>query len=198
METLTSQGVLYTRPLRVLVACEFSGIVRDAFIARGHEAMSCDLEPSERPGPHYEGNVLDILGYEWDMMIAHPPCTYLAISGRAWFHKRQAEQEEAVQFVLNLANASHIPHIAIENPLSVLSTKWRKPDQIVEPCWFGHHEKKRTCWWLKNLPLLSPTFNVCDEPLDKRVQMMGESKNRARERSRTYTGMAHAMSEQWG
>lgn len=148
--------------MRVLVACEFSGIVRDAFIAKGHDAMSCDLLPTEKPGPHYQGDVLNIIHDGWDMMIAHPPCTHLAVSGARWFKNKQREQSEALKFVQILMNAG-IPRIAIENPISIISSRIRKPDQIIQPWMFGHGETKATCLWLKNLPKLEPTDVVVPE-----------------------------------
>lgn len=136
--------------MRVLVACEYSGTVRDAFRARGHDAMSCDLLPTDVPGPHYQGDVRDVLGDGWDLMIAHPPCTHLAASGARWFHLKQQEQAEALEFVRLLMNAP-IPRIAVENPVSVISSRIRKPDQIIQPWMFGHGETKATCLWLKGL-----------------------------------------------
>lgn len=148
--------------MRVLVACEFSGVVRDAFIRHGHDAMSCDLLPSERPGPHYQGDVRDVLGHHWDLMVAHPPCTDLAVSGARYFAEKIADgrQQRALDFVRLLMNAP-IERIAVENPVSVISSHIRKPDQIVQPYWFGHPESKTTCLWLKNLPLLVPT-KMCE------------------------------------
>lgn len=181
--------------MRVLVACEFSGIVRDAFIAQGHDAMSCDLLPTERPGPHLQGDVRDALISGWDLMIAHPPCTHLAISGARWFKDKRTEQEEALDFVRLLMNAP-IPRIAIENPISVISSRIRKPDQIIQPWQFGHGETKATCLWLKNLPLLQPTQIV--EGRAARIHRMPPSPDRSRERSRTYQGIAEAMAQQWG
>ena len=142
--------------MKVLVACEYSGTVRDAFLSLGIEAMSCDLLPTDKEGPHYQGNVLDILDQGWSHMIAHPPCTHLAVSGARWFKDKQQEQKDALEFVQQLMDAP-IPHIAIENPISVISTKIRKPDQIIQPWMFGHGETKATCLWLKNLPKLEPT-----------------------------------------
>lgn len=182
--------------MRVLIACEFSGIVRDAFIARGHDAVSCDLLPSERPGPHIQGDVLNAIRDEWDLMIAHPPCTYLAVSGARWFKDRFREQEAAVQFVRDLFTWRTIPRIAIENPIGVLSRHIRKPDQIIQPWQFGHGETKATCLWLKNLPKLTPT-NVVDGRLG-RVHCEPPSPDRWKNRSRTYQGIADAMAEQWG
>lgn len=137
--------------MKVLVACEFSGIVRDAFLERGHDAVSCDLIPAESPGPHIRGDVLEILDNGWDLMIAHPPCTHLAVSGARWFKNKQAEQKEALSFVKTLLEAD-IPKICLENPVSIISSRIRKPDQIIQPYDFGHPESKKTCLWLKNLP----------------------------------------------
>lgn len=181
--------------MRVLVACEFSGIVRDAFAAHGHDAWSCDLLPSERPGQHIEGDVRAVLADGWDMMIAHPPCTFLAVSGARWFAQRQPEQREALQFVRYLM-AAPIEHIAIENPISVISTRIRKPDQIIQPWQFGHGETKQTCLWLKNLPALEPSNIV--EGREARVHRAPPSPDRWRNRSRTYQGIAEAMADQWG
>lgn len=181
--------------MNVLVACEFSGIVRDAFNSAGHDAISCDLLPSETKGPHYIGDVLEILDIGWDMMIAHPPCTYLAISGARWFKDRKQEQRDALEFVRTLLDAP-IPMIALENPISVISTQIRKPDQIIQPWMFGHGETKATCLWLKNLPLLEPTEIV--DGRSNRIANMPDTKNRWKNRSRTYKGIAEAMVNQWG
>ena len=181
--------------MKVLVACEFSGIVRDAFIACGHHAMSCDLLPSERPGPHFQGDVSRMLTDFWDLMIARPPCTYLAVSGARWFKDRQYEQAEALEFVRMLLNAP-IPRIALENPVSVISSRIRKPDQIIQPWQFGHGETKTTCLWLKGLPALKPT-NIVDGRVP-RVFREPPGADRWKRRSRTYTGIARAMAEQWG
>lgn len=180
--------------MRVLVACEFSGTVRDAFRKRGHDAISCDLLPTETPGAHYQGDVRDILGNGWDMMIAHPPCTHLAVSGARWFKDKQKEQEEALDFVRVLM-AAPILMIAIENPISIISSKIRKPDQIIQPWQFGHGETKATCLWLKGIPKLIPT-KIVEGRLAK-VHRMPPSPNRWKERSRTYQGIADAMAEQW-
>jgi len=180
--------------MRVLVACEFSGIVRDAFIARGHDAVSCDLLPSERPGPHIQGNMWDVDFSRFDLLIAHPPCTYLAVSGARWFKDRMSEQQAALDFVRWLMNCD-VPRIAIENPISVISSKIRKPDQIVQPWMFGHGETKATCLWLKNLPKLVPT-NIVDGR-DPRVHFASPGPDRWKERSRTLTGIAQAMAAQW-
>lgn len=181
--------------MRVLVACEFSGIVRDAFIAKGHDAVSCDLLPTERPGPHIQGDVLDVLGDRWDLMIAHPPCTHLAVSGARWFKGKQKERAEALAFVAALMQAE-IPRICIENPVSVISTRIRKPDQIIQPWQFGHGETKATCLWLKGLPKLEPTNIVAGRVA--RVHKAPPSATRWMDRSRTYPGIAAAMAEQWG
>lgn len=181
--------------MRVLVACEFSGIVRDAFIDRGHDAISCDLLPTERPGPHYQGDVRDMLSCPFDLAIFHPPCTHLAVSGARWFKDKSREQEEALEFVRLLMNAP-IERIAIENPVSVISSRIRKPDQIIQPWMFGHGETKKTCLWLKNLPKLIPT-NIVDGR-DQRVWKMAPSDDRWKKRSVTYDGIARAMAEQWG
>lgn len=181
--------------MRVLVACEYSGIVRDAFRAQGHDAMSCDLLPTEKLGPHYQGNVLDILSHGWDMMIAHPPCTHLAVSGARWWKDKQVEQAEALNFVRGLMGAP-ILCIAIENPVSIISTAIRKPDQIIQPWQFGHGETKATCLWLKGLPKLVPA-NVVDGR-EARIHKMPPSPDRWKERSRTYQGIADAMALQWG
>ena len=181
--------------MNVLVACEFSGTVRDAFTARGHYALSCDLLPSETPGEHYQGNVRDILGDNWDLMIAHPPCTHLAVSGARWFKDKQKEQKEALEFVIELMEAP-IPKICIENPISIISTRIRKPDQVIQPWQFGHGEVKATCLWLKNLPKLTPTHIV--EGREARVHKMPPGPDRWKERSRTYQGIGNAMAAQWG
>ncbi len=183
--------------MRVLVACEFSGIVRDAFRKRGHDALSCDFLPTERPGPHVQADVRTILarGDCPDLLIAFPPCTHLAVSGARWFKNKRPQQVLALHFVRQIAAAS-IPHIAIENPIGVLSTKWRKPDQIIQPWQFGHGEVKATCLWLKNLPVLKPT-NVVEGRV-ARVHREPPSPDRWKNRSRTLQGIADAMAEQWG
>lgn len=181
--------------MRVLVGCEFSGIVRGAFLDKGHETYSCDLLDSEIKGNHIKGDVLDILDNNWDLGIFHPPCTYLCVSGARWFKQRQEEQKKALQFVKTLMEAP-IPKICIENPISVISTKIRKPDQIIQPWMFGHGETKATCLWLKNLPKLKPTKIV--EGRENRIHHMSPSPRRGLERSRTYQGIAEAMAEQWG
>lgn len=181
--------------MKVLVACEFSGIVREAFRSRGHDAISCDLLPTEIDGPHYRGDVMDILEDGWDLMIAHPPCTHLAVSGARWFKDKQREQAEALEFVRMLLGAP-IPRIALENPVSIISSRIRKPDQIIQPWMFGHGETKATCLWLKNLPLLTPTNIV--EGRTGRVHREPPSPDRWKNRSRTFPGIADAMAEQWG
>lgn len=188
--------------MKVLVACEFSGIVRDAFRARGHDAVSCDLLPSERGlAYHVIGNVLDYMAIgKWDLMIAHPPCTHLAVSGARYFAQKRHEQAEALDFVRALLEAP-IPHIALENPVSVISTRIRKPDQIIQPWMFGHEESKKTCLWLKGLPALVPTQIM--ERRNRNLTPSGQNKlgpspTRWKDRSRTYQGIANAMAEQWG
>lgn len=186
--------------MRVLVACEFSGIVRDAFRRAGHIALSVDLLPSERRGPHWQGDIRDILSSEricskWDLLIAHPPCQYLSVSGARWHQAKMFEQCDALDFVELLLDAP-FPRIALENPVSVISSEIRKPTQIIHPWQFGHNENKTTCLWLTNLPPLIPTNIV--EPVFNRVHRMAPGPNRWRERSRTYIGIANAMAEQWG
>jgi hypothetical protein len=181
--------------VKVLIACEYSGTVRDAFRARGHDAMSCDLLPTDVPGPHYQGDVQEILRDGWDLMIAHPPCTHLAVSGARWFHLKRQEQAEALDFVQLLMDAP-IPRIAVENPVSVISSRIRKPDQIIQPWQFGHGETKATCLWLKGLPALKPT-NVVDGR-EARIHRLPPSADRWKIRSTTYAGIAAAMAAQWG
>ena len=181
--------------MRVLVACEYSGKVRDAFRDKGHDAWSCDLLPTDVEGQHIQGDVLDVLDQGWDLMIAHPPCTHLAVSGARWFKDKQQEQHEALEFVKALLDAP-IDKIALENPISIISSKIRKPDQIVQPWQHGHGETKATCLWLKGLPKLVPTDIV--EGRKARVHMMPPSKDRWKLRSETYSGIAKAMADQWG
>lgn len=185
----------------VLVACEFSGIVRDAFRERGHDAVSCDLLPTERPGPHIQGDVLDVLDEEWDLMIAHPPCTYLANSGVRWLYEKEDRWQDLIDgavFFRRLLEAP-IPRIAVENPVI---HKWarkiigRGPDQTIQPWQFGHGETKAICWWLKDLPPLQATDEVAGR--DNRVHREPPSENRWKERSRFYPGVAKAMADQWG
>jgi site-specific DNA-cytosine methylase len=180
--------------MKVLVACEYSGRVRDAFLAKGHDAISCDLLDTEVVGPHYKGDINDILYDGWDLMVCHPPCTHLAVSGARWFKDKVEEQKEALAFIKILLEAP-IKHIALENPVSIISSRFRKPDQIIQPWMFGHGETKATCLWLKNLPLLTPTDIV--DGREARVHNMAPSPDRWKERSRTYEGIAKAMAEQW-
>jgi len=181
--------------VKVLVACEFSGIVRESFAKRGHDAWSCDLLDTEIPGKHIKGDVLEIMNDGWDLMIAHPPCTHLAVSGARWFKDKQNEQQEALEFVSLLMNAP-IEKIAIENPIGIISTRIRKPDQIIQPWQFGHGETKATCLWLKNLPKLQPT-NIVEER-NHSVWRTPPGPDRWKIRSRTFQGIADAMADQWG
>jgi hypothetical protein len=192
--------------MRVLVACEYSGTVRDAFIARGHEAMSCDLLPTDVPGPHYTGDVRDVLDYPWDLMIAHPPCTDIAVSGARHFESKRMDgrQQSGISFVKMLSKAD-IPRIAIENPVGILSSLWRKPDQVVQPWQYGHPEAKATCLWLTNLPPLQPTKVLSkpsrgywDNQTPSGQNKLGPSADRWKVRSATYQGIADAMADQWG
>lgn len=185
--------------MRVLVGCEESGAVRDAFQALGHEAMSCDIEPARSPGPHYQGDVFDVIDYPWDLAIFHPPCTHLSVSGAKHFAEKRMDgrQQAAVSFFMALVRRSaHVPMVAIENPVCVMSSLYRKPDQTIQPWMFGHGETKATCLWLKGLPLLTPTDIV--EGREARIHKMAPGPNRARERSATYSGIARAMAKQWG
>lgn len=185
--------------MNVLVACEFSGVVRRAFRKRGHLAYSCDLLPSDDNDLwHMQMDVLKLLKEDlinWDLMIAFPPCTHLCVSGARWFKDKKEEQKEAIKFFMKLVNAK-IPKICIENPIGIMSTCFRKPDQIVQPWQFGHGETKATCLWLKGVPELGPTNIV--EGRDARIHKMPPSKDRAKLRSITYQGIADAMAEQWG
>lgn len=191
--------------MKILIACEYSGRVRDEFLKLGHEAMSCDLLPTDAPGPHYQGDVRDVLDYPWDMMIAHPPCTDLAVSGAAWFAKKRmaGQQQASASFFMMLAKAD-IPRIVIENPVCVMSSLWRKPDQTIQPWMFGHMEQKATCLWLKNTPPLAPTNVVKDEMMllprnqRERLHYLPPSEDRWKLRSETYLGIAQAMASQWG
>ena len=192
--------------MRVLIACEYSGTVRDAFIAAGHDATSCDLLPSDCPGPHYQGDIVDILGDGWDLMVAHPPCTHLAVSGAKHFAQKQADgrQAAALEFVRALMDAP-IPRICVENPVSIISTRIRKPDQIIQPWQFGHEATKATCLWLKGLPPLVPT-NIVGKGA-RHVTKSGKSlpqwynlppsADRWKIRSATFQGIADAMASQW-
>lgn len=194
--------------LRVLVGCEFSGIVRNAFRAKGHDAWSCDLLPAEDMSAyHIQGDVLGVLGDNWDMAIFHPPCTYLASSGLHWNARIEGRSEktfEALFFVAQLMSAS-IPRIAIENPVGRISTGLRKPDQIIQPWWFGDDASKKTCLWLKNLPLLVETNRLPGDNKTRRANQTASGQNkltpspdRWKKRSRTYRGVANAMADTWG
>ena len=201
--------------MRVLVACEYSGTVRDAFIKAGHDAMSCDLLPTDVPGPHYQGNVFDIIGDGWDLMIGHPPCTYLTVTGNKWFKPefkdrfpdRHQQREDAVAFFKAMFE-SPIPHICLENPVGVLSTVYRKPAQYIQPYQFGDPHSKRTGLWLKNLPNLVPTKIVepqfyiykdgRKDPIWHVESMRMKPLERMKYRSKTFQGIADAMAEQWG
>jgi len=196
--------------MKVLIACEYSGVVRDAFTRAGHYAMSCDLLPSDSPGPHYQGDVRDVIGQGWDLMVAHPPCTYLSVSGMHWTKRGLRDPqltEDALAFVRLLMDAP-VPRIAIENPISVISSRIRKPDQIIHPYQFGHDASKATCLWLKGLPPLQPTQTI--EPrivngrrrwgnqTDSGQNRLSPSPDRWKLRSATFAGIAQAMADQWG
>jgi hypothetical protein len=200
--------------MKILIACEFSGTVRRAFAKRGYDAWSCDLLPSDDNSPnHIQGNVLGILDRDWDLMVAHPPCTHLAVSGAAWFKHKAAEQADALAFVRQLLNAP-IPKIALENPVSIISSRIRKPDQIIQPYEFGDDASKKTCLWLKGLPKLYPTSRIpgrlVKTPSGKIVERWANqcdnyghdkqppSADRWKIRSKTYDGIASAMADQWG
>ncbi len=181
---------------RVLVACEYSGAVRDAFKKLGWDAWSCDLLPTDSPGQHFQGDVRDILAEDWDIMVAHPPCTHLAVSGARWFPaKRTNGKQEAALDLVRLLLDAPIKHIALENPVSIISSKIRKPDQVIQPWQHGHGETKATCLWLKNLPRLTPTNIV--EGREQRIWKLPPSADRWKERSRTFAGVAKAMANQW-
>jgi len=183
--------------MKILIACEYSGTVRDAFTKLGHYAMSCDLLPTDSPGNHYQGDVADVINDGWDMMICHPPCTHLSVSGARHFAAKKASgvQDEALDFVKFLMRAN-IPKIALENPISIISSRIRKPDQIIQPWQFGHGETKATCLWLKNLPKLVPTDIV--DGREARIHKMAPSPDRWKLRSTTFRGIADAMASQWG
>jgi len=204
--------------MKVLIACEYSGAVRDAFIKQGHDAMSCDLLPTDVPGSHYQGSVTDVLNNGWDLMIAHPPCTYLAVSGNRWLYNKDGSRNEerwdnrreALDFVRLLMNAP-IERIAVENPVSVISSEIRKPDQIIQPWQFGDEAQKTTCLWLKNLPKLKPTkivgkgefvtFKSGKKHRAWYAEAFAKAKTKAERqklRSKTFQGIADAMAEQWG
>lgn len=197
-----------TKRLRVLVACEYSGTVRDAFKTLGHEALSCDLLPTDQPGEHYQGDVRDVIDNGWDLMICHPPCTFLSVSGIHWNNRGRGWEgtDQALDFV-RLLLAADIPHIALENPVSIISSKIRKPDQIVQPHQFGHDTSKSTCLWLKGLPKLEATTSIPPRIIDGKKRWgnqtdsgqnkLAPSKDRWKIRSTTYIGIATAMAEQW-
>jgi hypothetical protein len=194
--------------LKILIACEYSGTVREAFNALGHDAMSCDILPTDRPGNHYQGDVRDVLADGWDLMICHPPCTYLSVSGIHWNDRGRGweETDKAFDFVRLLMGAN-IPHIALENPVSIISSKIRKPDQIIQPHQFGHDASKATCLWLKNLPKLQATESIAPRVIngksrwgnqcDSGQNKLAPSKDRWKIRSTTYSGIAEAMAAQW-
>lgn len=193
MPLLVEGGI---KQMRILVGCEFSQVVTTAFREKGHEAYSCDVLPTEGKSEwHIQCDVNEILNDGWDIAIFHPPCTHLAVSGARWFKNKAEEQKEALSFVRELMNAP-IQKTCIENPVSIISSQIRKPDQIIQPWQFGHGETKTTCLWLKGLPKLEPT-NIVDGR-ESRIHKMPPSKNRWKERSRTYSGIAQAMAEQWG
>jgi hypothetical protein len=183
--------------MKVLIACEESGAVRDAFAMRGHQVMSCDLQATSSPGMHYQGDVRDILYLDWDLIIAHPPCTHLSSSGAAWFKERMKSGEmfEGRDFFLLFTDLPS-PKVAIENPVGIMSKFYRKPDQIIQPWQFGHGETKATCLWLKGLPLLKPTDIV--QGREQRLHNLGPSPDRGKLRSKTFQGIADAMADQWG
>ena len=190
---------------KILIACEYSGTVRDAFAKLGHDAWSCDILPTDVEGQHYQRDIADVIDNGWDLMIAHPPCTHLAVSGAAHFAAKKADgrQDAALALVSMLLDAQ-IPHIALENPISIISTRIRKPDQIIQPWMFGHMEQKSTCLWLKGLPKLVPTNNVKEEMLKlprnqrERLHYLPPSPDRWKLRSKTFQGIADAMAAQWG
>ena len=185
--------------MKVLIGCECSGEVRDAFIEAGHDAMSCDLQPTDKPGPHYQGSVLDVIDYPWDLAIFHPPCTHTSVSGSRHFEAKRMDgrQQAGVSFFMQLVRRSeHIQKTVFEQPISIMSSLYRKPDQIIQPWQFGHGETKATCLWLKGLPLLQPTEIV--EGREARIHRMPHSPYRWKERSKTYQGIAEAMAAQWG
>jgi hypothetical protein len=197
------------KPIKVLVACEYSGVVRDAFTKKGHYAMSCDFLPTKSPGPHHRGGVLDVINKGWDLMVAHPPCTYLCSSGLHWNKRikgREHKTISALSFV-QLLMGVNIPNICIENPVGCISTKIRKPDQYIQPYQFGNDASKKTGLWLKGLPLLQPTQYIAPRMVggmkrwanqtDSGQNVLGPSKTRAAARSKTYQGIADAMAEQW-
>lgn len=196
--SLWAESAKQGRPMNILIGCEYSGAVRDAFINEGHDAMSCDFLDTDRPGPHYKGDVRDVLDYPWDIAIFHPPCTHLSVSGAKHFAAKRMDgrQQAAVSFFMMLWNQDHIPNIAIEQPISIMSRLFRRPDQIIQPWQFGHGETKATCLWLKGLPPLVPTNIVGGR--EPRIHRMPPSADRWKLRSATYDGVATAMAKQWG
>lgn len=182
--------------MKVLIACEYSGRVRDAFIRQGHTALSCDMLPTETPGPHYQGDVRDVLCDNWDLVIAHPPCTDLAVSGARWFPLKRANGSQQASIDFFMLFSKLCCKFAIENPIGIMSRIYRKPDQIIQPWQYGHGETKATCLWLRGLPKLQPSNIVSGR--EARVHKMPPSENRWKERSRTYEGVAEAMAKQWG
>ena len=183
--------------MKVLIACEYSGIIREEFNKLNHDAWSCDLLETEIPGKHIIGDVRKvILSKHWDLMIAHPPCTHLSVSGARWFKEKQKDgrQQKAIDFFM-FFTLTRIKKVCIENPISIMSTRYRKPNQIIQPYQFGHGETKSTCLWLEGLPLLKPTNIV--EGREQRIWKMPPGKDRAKLRSKTYLGIAKAMAEQW-
>lgn len=194
----------------VLVACEYSGAVREAFKRAGWNAWSCDLLPTDIPGQHHQGDVLEVLDAGWDLVIAHPPCTYLTVSGNRWFlprfasrfPDRQQNRKDAIAFFMAFVDCK-ASHVAIENPVGIMSTDYRKPDQVIQPWMFGHAEQKATCLWLKNLPPLRPTRNVrarmmrLPERQRQRLHYLPPSADRGKIRSKTFAGLANAMAAQW-
>jgi hypothetical protein len=182
--------------MRFLIGCERSGVVREAYRKRGYDAWSCDLYSTEIPGQHIQGDIVEVAYWGiWGCAIFFPPCTHLTVSGARWFKDKKTEKEKAVEFFMKLANAP-ILKIAIENPIGIMSTRWRKPDQIIQPYEYGHGETKATCIWVKNLPLLKPTNIVSGR--EHRIHKMLPSKDRGYLRSITFQGIANAMAEQWG
>lgn len=196
--------------MKVLIACEFSGTVREAFAKLGHDAWSCDLEPTSLPGNHYQGDMFDIVNDGWDLIIAHPPCTHLAVSGARHFEKKRADgrQQQGIDFFMRVVNID-VPKLAVENPIGIMSTLYRKPEQIIQPFEYGHEATKSTCLWLRGLPLLKPT-NIVSKgefvtfPSGKRMnKWYADSsklspKEREKWRNKTFQGIANAMAEQWG
>lgn len=185
--------------MEIIIVGEESGTVRDAFIAKGHDAMSCDLLPTRKPGPHYQGSFDDVIDYPWDMALIFLPCTHTSVSGAKHFAEKRMDgrQQAAISLLFRAKRKTeHIPKVVFEHPVSILSSKWRKPDQIIQPWMFGHGETKATCLWLKNCPPLEPTNIV--EGREQRIWKMAPSETRARDRSETFQGIAYAMAEQWG